>query len=494
MVKSPPRNAFDLSHDIKLSTDFGKLTPIMCTEVVPGDKIGIACESLIRFAPMVAPVMHRFDVTMHYFFVPNRILWANWENFITQTKVGGVVPAFPYISMNGPNYNPLADYMGVPDPAQSTGTESEQISALPFAAYQKIWNDYYRDQNLMTDINPPQTYILGDGNNTADWGTKLGLLRQRCWEHDYLTAALPFAQKGDAVNIPLGFPDLPVLHNSANPTTLTGAPDNVVLPSDPTSDTTEDAYVKTSELDQNTTINDLRRAIKLQEWLEKNARGGTRYSEHIKVHFDVRSSDKRLQRPEYITGVKSPIQISEVLQTGESNTTPQGNMAGHGVGVASGKYGAYYAEEHGYVIGIMSIMPKTAYQQGIPKHFLKTADAFQYYYPSFANIGEQEILNKEVFAYTTTGSDTFGYIPRYAEYKFENNRVAGEFRTTQDFWHAGRIFDTQPGLNEDFVTMDEDAVSRIWAVPDTATDHIYCHVLNKVLALRPMPKYGTPTM
>ena len=494
MVKSPPRNAFDLSHDIKLSTDFGKLTPIMCTEVVPGDKIGIACESLIRFAPMVAPVMHRFDVTMHYFFVPNRILWANWENFITQTKVAGNVPAFPYISMNSTNWVPLADYMGVPSPNQSTGTESEAISALPFAAYQKIYNDYYRDQNLMTDINPPQTYILGDGNNTANWLTKLGLLRKRCWEHDYLTAALPFAQKGDAVNIPLGFPDLPVLHNSANPTTLTGAPDNVYLPSDPTTDTTEDAYVKTSELDQNTTINDLRRAIKLQEWLEKNARGGTRYSEHLKVHFDVRSSDKRLQRPEYITGVKSPIQISEVLQTGESNTTPQGNMAGHGVGVASGRYGAYYAEEHGYVIGIMSIMPKTAYQQGIPKHFLKTSDAFQYYYPSFANIGEQEILNKEVFAYTTTGNDTFGYIPRYAEYKFENNRVAGEFRTTQDFWHAGRIFNVQPALNAEFVTMDEDDVSRIWAVPDTTTDHIYCHVLNKVLAMRPMPKYGTPTL
>ena len=176
---------------------------------------------------MVAPVMHRFDVTMHYFFVPNRILWANWENFITQTKVAGNVPAFPYITMNTTNYNPLADYFGIPDPSQSTGTESEQISALPFAAYQKIYNDYYRDQNLMTDINPPQSYILGDGNNTADWITKLGVLRQRCWEHDYLTAALPFAQKGDAVNIPLGFPDLPVLHNSANPTTLTGAPDNV---------------------------------------------------------------------------------------------------------------------------------------------------------------------------------------------------------------------------------------------------------------------------
>lgn len=493
LVKAPPRNAFDLTHDVKFSGNMGNLIPIMTTEVVPGDKIGIACESLIRFAPMVAPVMHRFDVTMHYFFVPNRILWANWENFITQTKVGGVIPAFPYISMNDTNYNKLADYMGIPDPTGIPGPTSEKISALPFAAYQKIWNDYYRDQNLQTDICPPQSYILGDGNNTTDWLTKLGLLRKRCWEHDYLTAALPFAQKGDPVNIPLAFPDLPVLHNAANPTTISGTPDDVTLPSNPSATVTEDAYVETSALDQNTTINDLRRAMRLQEWLEKNARGGTRYSEHIKVHFDVRSSDGRLQRPEYITGVKTPVQISEVLQTGESNATPQGNMAGHGVAVASGKYGAYYAEEHGYVIGIMSVMPKTAYQNGIPKHFTKTEDAFQYYYPSFANIGEQEVKVREVMAYDNTGEDTWGYIPRYAEYKFENNRVAGDFRSTLDFWHAGRIFlpGTLPALNEDFVQADP--THRIFAVTDPDEDKLYCQVLNKVLAIRPMPKYGTPT-
>lgn len=489
LVKAPPRNAFDLTHDVKFSGNMGNLIPIMCTEVVPGDKIGIACESLIRFAPMVAPVMHRFDVTMHYFFVPNRILWANWENFITQTKVGGVIPSFPYVTMNSTTWNKLADYMGIPDPV---GPDSEAVSAMPFAAMQKIWNDYYRDQNLQTDICPPQSFMLTDGNNTSEWAGKLGILRKRCWEHDYLTSALPFAQKGDAVQIPLGFPDLPVLHNAANPTTLDGTPDDVLLPSDPTADTSEDAYVKTSELDQNTTINDLRRAMRLQEWLEKNARGGTRYSEHIKVHFDVRSSDGRLQRPEYITGVKTPVQISEVLQTGESATTPQGNMAGHGVAVASGRYGAYYAEEHGYVIGIMSVMPKTAYQQGLPKHFTKTVDAFQYYYPSFANIGEQEIKNKEVYAFQgVLSEETFGYTPRYSEYKFENNRVAGDFRSTLDYWTAGRIFATPPALNEDFVQADP--THRIFAVTDPDVDKLYCQVLNKVLAIRPMPKYGTPT-
>lgn len=491
LVKAPPRNAFDLTHDFKFSGNMGNLIPIMCTEVVPGDKIGIACESLIRFAPMVAPVMHRFDVTMHYFFVPNRILWDNWENFITQTKVGGNVPAFPYISMNDTNFNKLAGYMGIPDPQYVGTPETVQISAMPFAAYQKIWNDYYRDQNLMTDICPPQSFMLSDGNNTSEWASKLGVLRQRCWEHDYLTAALPFAQKGDPVNIPLNFPDVPVLYNNTTPNTLLGSAGNVALSAQTTPDTTELLYADTSTLDQNTTINDLRRAMRLQEWLEKNARGGTRYSEHIKVHFDVRSSDGRLQRPEYITGVKTPVQISEVLQTGESATTPQGNMAGHGVAVASGKYGAYYAEEHGYVIGIMSVMPKTAYQQGIPKHFLKTKDAFQYYYPSFANIGEQEIVLNEVYAYTSDGDSVFGYIPRYAEYKFENNRVAGDFVTSLDYWTAGRIFGSVPALNEDFVKADP--THRIFAVTDPDVDKLYCQVLNKVLAIRPMPKYGTPT-
>ena len=239
-----------------------------------------------------------------------------------------------------------------------------------------------------------------------------------------------------------------------------------------------------------TTINDLRRAFRLQEWLERAARGGTRYVELIKSFFGVNSPDKRLQRPEYITGIKTPVVISEVLQTSETATSPQGNMAGHGVSVVAGGDSDYYCEEHGVIMGIMSVMPKTAYQQGIHRTFLKF-DPLDYYWEQFANIGEQEVFNKELYAFTANGNNTFGYIPRYSEYKFENNRVAGEFRNSLDFWHEGRIFATEPALNEEFISCNP--ANRIFAVTDPEVDNLYCHILNKVEAIRPMPVYGTPT-
>jgi hypothetical protein len=229
--------------------------------------------------------------------------------------------------------------------------------------------------------------------------------------------------------------------------------------------------------------------MKLQEWLERSARGGTRYVESILSHFGVKSSDKRLQRPEYITGTKSPVIISEVLNTAGA-ALPQGNMSGHGMAVNSGKAGSYRCEEHGYIIGIMSVMPKTAYQQGIPKHFLKD-DPFDYFWPSFANIGEQEVKNDEVYAFTPTGNEPFGYVPRYAEYKFEQSRVAGDFRTSLAYWHLGRIFNSQPGLNGTFITSDP--THRIFAVTDPLQEKLYAHVLNRVTAIRPMPKFGIPS-
>lgn len=463
----------------------------MIMDCIPGDKFNIGCESLLRFAPLVSPVMHRMDVYMHYFFVPNRILWDNWGNYITNTPVGGVLPAFPTTTVEFANYTKLHDYMGMPTPVLGDIT---RVNALPFAAYQKIYNEYYRDQNLITAV----TDTLTDGLNVDP---ELVALRTRAWEHDYLTAALPFAQKGDAVDIPLGnFNDVPVYGNRSvflpTDTLLDGAPIDVNVPlefpDDPGLVAPGELFADTSNLiTQSTTINDLRRAFRLQEWLEKAARGGSRYIENILSHFGVRSSDKRLQRPEYITGTKSPVIISEVLNTTGTIDAPQGNMAGHGVSVTNGKYGHYYCEEHGYIIGIMSVTPKTAYQQGIPKHFLKTTDPFEFYWPSFANIGEQPVTQAEVWGYSPTPTNTFGYVPRYAEYKFMQNRVAGDFRNSLDFWHLGRIFSSEPALNQEFIECNPD--TRIFAVTDETVDHLYVDILHKISAVRAMPKFGTPT-
>ena len=499
-LNKPKKNVFDLTHDVKLSTNMGQLTPILTLECVPGDKFDLSCESLIRFAPMIAPVMHRMDVTMHYFFVPNRILWSNWEKFITEHNSEHVAP---YMAYTNGDYTAMQkkfmDYIGIPP--VPVGGVSTNVSALPMAAYQCIYNEYYRDQNLQAPVD----FKLTDGNNNTDAGDRerLSTLRQRAWEHDYFTASLPFAQKGAAVDIPIGQinQDAPIFFNQDTDPNInnayvgyTGAgplPTTIdnEIPNGPI--TGKNLYARTSEIDVDpTTINDLRRAFKLQEWLEKNARGGTRYIENILTHFGVRSSDKRLQRPEYITGVKSPVVVSEVLNTtGQDGGLPQGNMAGHGISVTSGKSGSYYCEEHGYIIGIMSVMPKTAYQQGIPRTFLKT-DSLDYFWPTFANIGEQEVAKQELYAYTANANDTFGYVPRYAEYKYMPSRVAGEFRTSLNYWHLGRIFATEPSLNSDFIECDP--TKRIFAVEDPETDVLYCHVLNKIKAVRPMPKYGTP--
>ena len=501
-VFKPRSNLFDLSHDVKLSGNMGELIPILAMDCVPGDHVNLSCESLIRLAPMVAPMMHRVDVTMHYFFVPNRLLWRNWKNFVTNTEVSGSIPAFPYLQYATADYAnyPLLDYMGLPDPGANTMT----VSALPFAAYQLIYDEYYRDQNMTAEN---AALPLADGNNGSSF-VALTALKRRAWEHDYFTAALPFAQKGDAVEIPIsGDVVLKTATGTgefkkSDGTDYAGVGIGNIQFQEGTSQTLLDGSsgITTGKYDPNgtlevqnadTTINDLRRATALQKFLEKLARGGSRLTEYIRTIFGVTSSDARLQRPEYITGIKAPVVISEVLNTTGTVDAPQGNMAGHGASVTSGKYGSFFCEEHGYIIGIMSVMPRTAYQQGVPKHFTKINDTYEYFTPDFANIGEQEILNKEVYAPHATPDSVFGYIPRYGEYKFMQNRVAGDFKTTLNFWHMGRIFTSDPALNETFIQCNP--THRVFAVTDPTEHKLWCHVYNKITARRLMPKYGTPT-
>lgn len=524
--KVPKSSTFNMSYDRKFSMNFGDLVPVHCQEVVPGDKISINPQHMTRMAPMIAPIMHEVNCFIHYFFVPNRILWSNWERFITGGESGLDAHLMPVVNGLPVNKSSLADYLGLPLTTGRFavgygGKLEDNISLLPFLAYQKIWDEFYRDENVQQSIfrdssgNPRK--LFDDGVNTYDpvapWLTQLFVLRKRAWHHDYYTSALPFAQKGNAVKIPI-FPqgNIPLSYDMGSQTSIRDMAGNPAPNKDLRSDVNGNLQdvsgqplsldpsknLKLSMSEQNvSTVNDLRRAFKLQEWLEKNARAGSRYAESILSFFGVRTSDGRLQRPEFLGGNKTPIMISEVLQQSSTDaTTPQGNMSGHGISV--GKEGGFsrFFEEHGYIIGLMSIIPKTSYSQGVPRHFTKT-DKFDYFWPQFEHIGEQPVYNRELFAknvgnYHTDG--VFGYVPRYSEYKYQPSTVHGDFKDDLYFWHLGRIFDptAPPVLNNDFIACNKDALTRIFAVEDN-TDKFYCHLYQKITAKRKMSYFGDPS-
>ncbi|OPC58829.1 major capsid protein [Elizabethkingia bruuniana] len=526
--RAPKSSTFNMSYDRKFSMNFGDLVPVHCQEIVPGDKISITAQHMTRLAPMLAPVMHEVNVFIHYFFVPNRIIWDNWEPFITGGDSGLDAHLLPQVARLPVEKSSLGDYLGLPltfgrfQVGKDLYLENP-VSMLPFLAYQKIWDEFYRDENLVPslfrDANGSKRILFQDGINdypsqppTSPFND-LFLLRKRAWHHDYFTSALPFAQKGNAVKIPI-FPqgNVPLSYDMGSQTTIKDMAGNPAPNKDLRSDVNgnlQDASgqplsldpsknLKLSMSEQNvSTVNDLRRAFKLQEWLEKNARAGSRYAESIMSFFGVRSSDGRLQRPEFLGGNKTPILISEVLQQSSTDqTSPQGNMSGHGISV--GKEGGFsrFFEEHGYVIGLMSVIPKTSYSQGIPRHFSKT-DKFDYFWPQFEHIGEQPILNKEIFAKNLPGYDTngvFGYVPRYSEYKYSPSTVHGDFKDSLYFWHLGRIFNTDspPKLNKDFIECRKEALTRIFAVEDN-TDKFYCHLYQKITAKRKMSYFGDPS-
>lgn len=508
-VKRPPANYFDLTHEHKTTGNMGWLIPVMIMECVPGDLVKVRQEALVRLAPMVAPMMHRINVCFHTWAVPYRICWDGFEEYYTLNPGDG--PAFPYFTVDPGNLpasysgRKLMDYMGLPVTGLNVDqTNPVSVSILPFVAYQKCFNEIYRDQNLVPEIDT--TIVDGDNSARPNLGDLLQL-RRRAWEHDYFTSALPFAQKGNPVDLPLGnFNDVKVIvpqgtgsliSSQWNVTDGFGTASTLTVPVNTVVGTPGDSdlWAKTSELAPTAaTINNLRRAFRIQEFLELDARAGTRMTEVIWAHFGVKSSDARLQRPEYITGSVSPIVISEVLQTSETATSPQGNMAGHGIGVANGSSGSYFCEEPTYIITLMSVMPKPVYQQGIPRHFLKIQDKYEFYWNKFATLGEQEIYENELYAYTDPEAipRVFGYGPRYGEYRFFNSRVSGDFKTTLDFWTMGRIFTAAPQLAADFVECNP--THRVFAVTDPDEDKLWMHVLNVVKARRPMPRFGTPSI
>lgn len=548
-LKRPKRNVFNLSYENKLTMNMGELVPIMCMPIVPGDKFRVNTEALVRLAPLVAPMMHRVNVYTHYFFVPNRLVWNEWEDFITKGVDGEDAPVLPRFNVHSGWYNEglsslvsngsLWDYLGLPsvnrigaqvlssDRNAVAFPEGFHVSSLPFRAYQLIYNEYYRDQNLTDpiDIN------LRSGTEPTYPGIKnLLTLRRRSWEKDYFTSALPWLQRGPEVTVPIngGQTGLDVYYESpgANKGQVwrdqlgrnwsPGAVYDPSLIAYPGQKLDQGQYVATKvggnandnrapQLDPNGTlkvdvdemgvsIQDLRTSNALQRWFERNARGGSRYIEQILAHFGVRSSDARLQRPQFLGGGKMPVAVSEVLQTSSTDaTSPQANMAGHGISAGVNNGFKHYFEEHGYVIGLMSIMPRTGYQQGVPRDFTKF-DNMDFYFPEFAHLSEQEIKNKELYVSTdkTYNEGTFGYTPRYAEYKYHESEAHGDFRGNMSFWHLNRIFTDKPNLNTTFVECNPS--NRIFATSGTQDDKFWVQIYQDVKALRLMPKYGTPML
>jgi len=541
-VKKPKRNTFNLSHERKFSMNMGYLTPILCQEVVPGDTFKMNSEVFMRFAPMVFPIMHRVNVWTHFFFVPNRLVFDKWQDFILGGKTGMEPLPFPMIEVtNGGAAMPsphlklfevgsLPDYLGIPplaphSPSPPPGVFNLRINALPFRAYQLIYNEFYRDQNLHEPVPMSKDAVVTDAE-----AAEILQLRKRCWEKDYFTSALTHPQRGEDVLLPLGG-NAPVkftndrsggdpvfrssdeygeiapagidrfgqglFPNPGGPNSIYG---NIPLGYEGGSQLYRMAYDPKNTLEADlslatsTTVDELRKAVRLQEFLELKARSGNRYVEYLKAVFGVTSSDARLQRPEFLGGGKSPVVISEVLQTSatQDGVSAQGNMAGHGVSVGNTHKFKRYFEEHGFVIGIMSVLPRTAYHQGIPRQYFKE-DMFDYYIKHFAHLGEQPVFNKELFiADDAYNNKEFGYQSRYSEYKFIPSSVHGEFRTTLHGFHMARKFDTPPALSGEFV--EANPTHDIFAVTDEVDQKLWVQVFNNLRAKRPMPFYGTPRL
>lgn len=488
------RAKYNLSHYKLLSMDMGRLVPIGLLEVLPGDTFKHSTNMMVRCNPMVAPPMHPVNVQVHHVYVPHRLIWEDFEDFITGGPDGDSAPVFPTISTGGSGFavGSLADYLGVPPLVAS-----RDVSALPFRAVALAWNVLFRDQDLQDELVIDKTSGPDTTTNTT--------LQYVNWGKDYPTTARPFEQKGPSVSIPVSG-DASVITNNqpikfkttpdGTDRTMSGAVStNAAIfagSSFPGTQTnmrfgTESGLQVDLASDASIDVNDLRLGLALQTFEEARALYGSEYKDYLN-YLGVRSSDGRLQRPEYLGGSSQTIQFSEVLGTVNNDDTDVGQLAGHGITAMKTNAYTRFFEEHGYVISFAVVRPKNIYANGLPRTWNRR-NKYDFWQKETQHIGQQEVLNKEIYLAGASPDGVFGWGDRYREYREEMSTIAGEFRTTLNFWHFARIFASAPALNSAFVSM-ADVPERPFA--DQTSNTLLVMAKHRVGARRLVSKSSKP--
>lgn len=498
------RSKFNRSHVLKTTFDEGKLIPIFVDEVLPGDSFKLKVTTFTRMATPIFPVMDNLYLDTFFFFVPMRLIWDNFQKFMGEQENPGdstdfLIPTYQANNTTAVDVGTLGDYFGLPTVA------NVPFNILPFRAYWLIWNEWFRDENLQ-DSAPVSKADAGEvwSESTQVNGFNWYECAPRGKRYDFFTSALPWPQKGVGVELPLGgtapivaTPSSSIPSMQLFPDTLSNGPTNRAVLANISNSATESlGYGIVADLSGATaaTINSLRQAFQLQRYYEKDARGGTRYIEKIKSHFGVTSPDARLQRPEYLGGHSDRININPVVQTSSTDSTsPQGNLSAFGVSGA--RYHGFSKSfvEHGYIIGLANVRADLTYQQGINKMWSRKT-VLDFYWPSFAHLGEQAVLNKEIYAQGTSQDDeVFGYQERYGEYRYKPSMITGKFRSTYaqslDAWHFSQKFENLPTLSNQFI-QDHPPISRCLAVP--SEPHFLMDAAFNLKCVRPMPLFGTP--
>lgn len=531
------RSKFNRNHSLKTSFNVGDVVPFYVDEVLPGDTFQLKTSLVARMQTLITPMMDNIYLDTYFFFVPNRLTWNHWKEFNGENTQSAWYPSVEYSvpqltapATSGWSIGTLADYFGIP-----TGVPNLSVNALPFRAYALIMNEWFRDENLSDPLSVPVDDATVVGVNTGNYITdvaKGGLPFKAAKYHDYFTSCLPAPQKGPDVTIPVAdIGNAPVVPLSANvPTSLfTGQAYNAVRPDgssfsgsgtygigfnladgsqvdfggstagSPTNRTViSNLWAVQSGGAAAATINQLRMAFQIQKLYERDARGGTRYIEILKSHFGVTSPDARLQRPEYLGGNRIPININQVVQSSATATegTPLGDTAAFSL--TTDTHGDFIKSfvEHGFIIGVMVARYDHTYQQGLER-FWSRKDRFDYYWPVFANIGEQAVLNKEIFAQGNEKDDeVFGYQEAWADYRYKPSRVTGEMRssapTSLDVWHLADEYTQLPTLSDSWIREDKSNVDRVLAVTSSVSNQMFADIYVQCEATRPMPVYSIP--